>query len=334
MRALFADPSYAGFRRYRPLYDVGAARRGRARDAVRGGSRARVVVPPDGRVPLRRVAAAREGPPLVAFVTRTKAGYCQHFAGAMAAMLRMLGIPARVAVGFTSGEARGRNVGRDRPRGARLGRGVVRRASAGSRSIRRRAAARSEASTRSHPTRGRRRRAARGELGESTTPARRRACPDAGDLPGDDRRVRTRAGAVARRRRTRSRRALDRAPRGGQGGRTARSLPLARPTQARDGEPSRARGLPPRPGRRRSGERDARRRCRRRSTTSSGSTGAPSRPLRRARASGRPRRSTPARRRLARELRRLIRAARRELSVWARFRGLVSLRSLRSASGS
>jgi hypothetical protein len=41
--------------------------------------------------------------PLVAFVTRTKAGYCQHFAGAMAAMLRMLGIPARVAVGFTSG---------------------------------------------------------------------------------------------------------------------------------------------------------------------------------------------------------------------------------------
>ncbi|MGH3127546.1 MAG: transglutaminase-like domain-containing protein, partial [Gaiellaceae bacterium] len=44
-----------------------------------------------------------DGPPLVAFVTRTKAGYCQHFAGAMAGMLRMLGIPARVAVGFTSG---------------------------------------------------------------------------------------------------------------------------------------------------------------------------------------------------------------------------------------
>jgi len=43
------------------------------------------------------------GSPLVEFVTRTKAGYCQHFAGAMAAMLRMLGIPARVAVGFTSG---------------------------------------------------------------------------------------------------------------------------------------------------------------------------------------------------------------------------------------
>ena len=42
-------------------------------------------------------------PPLVDFVTRTHRGYCQHFAGAMALMLRYLGIPARVAAGFTSG---------------------------------------------------------------------------------------------------------------------------------------------------------------------------------------------------------------------------------------
>jgi transglutaminase-like putative cysteine protease len=42
-------------------------------------------------------------PPLVQFVTKTKSGYCQHFAGAMALMLRYLGIPARVAAGFTSG---------------------------------------------------------------------------------------------------------------------------------------------------------------------------------------------------------------------------------------
>jgi protein-glutamine gamma-glutamyltransferase len=40
---------------------------------------------------------------LAAFVTRTKRGYCQHYAGAMALMLRFLGIPARVAAGFTSG---------------------------------------------------------------------------------------------------------------------------------------------------------------------------------------------------------------------------------------
>ena len=43
------------------------------------------------------------GPPLEVFVKRTRAGYCQHFAGAMALMLRLIGVPARVAVGFTSG---------------------------------------------------------------------------------------------------------------------------------------------------------------------------------------------------------------------------------------
>ena len=42
-------------------------------------------------------------PPLVDFVTHTHEGYCQHFAGAMALMLRYLGIPSRVAAGFTSG---------------------------------------------------------------------------------------------------------------------------------------------------------------------------------------------------------------------------------------
>jgi transglutaminase-like putative cysteine protease len=41
--------------------------------------------------------------PLLDFVLRTKRGYCQHFAGAMALMLRYLGIPARVAEGFVSG---------------------------------------------------------------------------------------------------------------------------------------------------------------------------------------------------------------------------------------
>jgi transglutaminase-like putative cysteine protease len=48
------------------------------------------------------VPAANQ-PALVQFVTQTKRGYCQHFAGAMALMLRYLGIPARVAAGFTSG---------------------------------------------------------------------------------------------------------------------------------------------------------------------------------------------------------------------------------------
>jgi protein-glutamine gamma-glutamyltransferase len=42
-------------------------------------------------------------PELVDFVTRTRSGYCQHFAGAMALMLRYLGVPTRIAAGFSSG---------------------------------------------------------------------------------------------------------------------------------------------------------------------------------------------------------------------------------------
>jgi len=41
--------------------------------------------------------------PLESFLFTDKAGYCQQFAGAMALLLRMGGVPARVAVGFTSG---------------------------------------------------------------------------------------------------------------------------------------------------------------------------------------------------------------------------------------
>jgi len=41
--------------------------------------------------------------PLVGFVAQTRSGYCQYFAGAMALMLRYLGVPARVAVGFSNG---------------------------------------------------------------------------------------------------------------------------------------------------------------------------------------------------------------------------------------
>lgn len=38
------------------------------------------------------------------FLFETRAGYCQQFAGSYAAMARALGIPARVAVGFTPGD--------------------------------------------------------------------------------------------------------------------------------------------------------------------------------------------------------------------------------------
>ena len=41
---------------------------------------------------------------MVNFLTRTKRGYCEQFAGTFAAMARALGIPSRVAVGFTPGD--------------------------------------------------------------------------------------------------------------------------------------------------------------------------------------------------------------------------------------
>ena len=41
--------------------------------------------------------------PLDAFLFDSKAGYCQHFSGAMALLLRLGGVPARVATGFSPG---------------------------------------------------------------------------------------------------------------------------------------------------------------------------------------------------------------------------------------
>lgn len=42
-------------------------------------------------------------PPLVDFLLNSRRGFCQQFAGAMTVMLRSLGIPSRVAVGYTGG---------------------------------------------------------------------------------------------------------------------------------------------------------------------------------------------------------------------------------------
>jgi transglutaminase-like putative cysteine protease len=40
---------------------------------------------------------------LLEFLTQTKAGFCQHYTAAMTVMVRTLGLPARVAVGYRSG---------------------------------------------------------------------------------------------------------------------------------------------------------------------------------------------------------------------------------------
>jgi hypothetical protein len=47
------------------------------------------------------------GDPLPDFLFRDREGYCQQFSGAMALMLRMVGIPARVVSGFAPGAAQG-----------------------------------------------------------------------------------------------------------------------------------------------------------------------------------------------------------------------------------
>jgi hypothetical protein len=104
--SILGDPSYAELGAYRPLYE-------QARRVTRGADSSYAAV-----LALESWFRQRGGftydeqpplshrPPLIDFVTRTRAGYCQHFAGAMAVMARLLGIPARVAVGFTSGQFR------------------------------------------------------------------------------------------------------------------------------------------------------------------------------------------------------------------------------------
>jgi hypothetical protein len=50
-------------------------------------------------------AAAADSDALADFLLNGKRGFCEQFASAMAVMLRVLGIPSRVAVGFTTGYA-------------------------------------------------------------------------------------------------------------------------------------------------------------------------------------------------------------------------------------
>src|SRR6188472_2107332 len=101
---IFRQDNYFALRAYRPLWEE--ARR----------LTARTHSPYEATLVLERWFRTRGGfryeehpprstsnPPLVDFVEVTRAGYCQHYAGAMALMLRTLGIPARVAVGFTAG---------------------------------------------------------------------------------------------------------------------------------------------------------------------------------------------------------------------------------------
>jgi transglutaminase-like putative cysteine protease len=52
-------------------------------------------------------APAPGADPLVSFLTRTKAGTCEQFAGAFTVLARTLGLPTRLVVGFTAGRRTG-----------------------------------------------------------------------------------------------------------------------------------------------------------------------------------------------------------------------------------
>lgn len=58
---------------------------------------------PEFRYIERPPAVPADDAPLDFFINVSHQGYCQHYAGAMAVMLRMAGIPARVATGFSPG---------------------------------------------------------------------------------------------------------------------------------------------------------------------------------------------------------------------------------------
>ncbi len=104
VRALFADPGNAAFGAYLPLYEEAMRVVGDARSPYSAVLALESWFRQSGGFRYEeRPPRALDLPPLVHFVTVSRAGYCQHFAGAMALMLRLLGIPSRVAVGFTSG---------------------------------------------------------------------------------------------------------------------------------------------------------------------------------------------------------------------------------------
>ncbi|HET8741323.1 MAG TPA: transglutaminaseTgpA domain-containing protein [Gaiella sp.] len=104
IHTIFSDDRYQPLWAYRPLWRDAERVTARAHSPYEATLLLERWFRSDGNFTYdERPPASRGLPPLVAFVEKTRAGYCQHFAGAMAVMLRMLGIPARVAVGFTAG---------------------------------------------------------------------------------------------------------------------------------------------------------------------------------------------------------------------------------------
>lgn len=101
MRELFSDDEA---RVYKPLYDEALRVVGNPRNPYAAVVALEAWFRQGGDFRYDETPPVRAGvPPLVAFVDGHRRGYCQHFAGAMALMLRYLGIPARIGAGFTTG---------------------------------------------------------------------------------------------------------------------------------------------------------------------------------------------------------------------------------------
>ncbi len=103
VRALLDAPANDSFAAYAALYEIAGRVTGASESPYAAVLALEVWFRQRGGFVYDEQPPAADGPPLVSFAARTRAGYCQHYAGAMAVMLRLLGIPARVAVGFTSG---------------------------------------------------------------------------------------------------------------------------------------------------------------------------------------------------------------------------------------
>jgi transglutaminase-like putative cysteine protease len=101
-RRTFLD-AYPDIGRYYPMLTTALAVAGRAKTPYAAATALVRWFRTTGGFTYTDTPAVYAAAPLVGFIAETRAGYCQHFAGAMALMLRYLGIPARVAVGFSSG---------------------------------------------------------------------------------------------------------------------------------------------------------------------------------------------------------------------------------------
>lgn len=102
--ALFGDQRYQEMWPYRPMWTKARQLTAKARSPYEATLTIERWLRSDGGFGYdEHPPAPVAQPPLVDFLQRSKLGYCQQFAGTMALMLRYLGIPARVAVGFTSG---------------------------------------------------------------------------------------------------------------------------------------------------------------------------------------------------------------------------------------